>query len=138
MFPNGFTLRLSLSFSPSLSRRAFLHPASFSLMAHTCQGSGRGTTETTCARAMLVHPRSEHNVLLTVHTSDCANLPVQTAPSPGAWCLCEREQNLLVMCTPTASRGRYCSNASGLQTEPPKTAIIASSRIFLLPQWACN
>lgn len=29
-----------------------------------------GTAVTTCARAMLVHPGSEHNVLLTVHNPD--------------------------------------------------------------------
>lgn len=63
-----------------------------------------------------------------------ANPPVQTAPSPAAWSLCYwGEKKLFVMCVSAASRPRYCSNASTLEKEPPKTAIIASLRIFLLP-----
>lgn len=69
----------------------------------------------------------------------CANPPVQTAPSTAAWSLCYWEGGgQFVMCVSAASGSRYCSNASTFETGPPKTAIIASLRIFLLPQWVCN
>lgn len=60
---------LSLPLSPFFLLYCF-HPASFSLMAHTCQEKGCGTVGTTCAQAMPVHPGSDHNVLLTVHNPD--------------------------------------------------------------------
>lgn len=63
------SISLSLPLSPFFLLYCF-HPASFFLMAHTCQEKGFGTVPSTCARAMLVHPGSDHNVLLTVHNPD--------------------------------------------------------------------
>lgn len=37
-----------------------------------------------------------------------------------------------------ASRSRYCSHASTVETEPPETAVIASLRIFLWARRVCN
>lgn len=147
VFQNGFTLRLSLSFRPSLSLPLspfFLlycfHPASFSLMAHTCQEKGCGTAMSTCARAMPVHPGSDHNVLLTVHNPDSVptHLSKPHHHQQSGPCVTGGKKKKIAISVSAASRSRYCSNASTLETEPPKTAIIASLSIFLLPQWVCN
>lgn len=68
----------------------------------------------------------------------CANPPVQTTPSPAAWSLCNRWGKTLWCVYFAASRSRYCLDASTLETEPPKTAIIGSLGTFLLPCWVCN
>lgn len=139
------TLTLIPSISLSLSPSPFfllycIHPASFFLMAHTCQEKGFGTVPSTYARAMLVHPGSDHNVLLTVHNPDSVptHLSKPHHHQQSGPCVTEGGKKQFVICVSAASRSRYCSNASTLETEQPKTAIIASLRIFLLPQWVCN
>lgn len=127
-----------LSFSPFFPPDCF-HPASFSLMAHTCQERGpwhRGD-DARSGPAGSPGVRSQCPAYST-QAPLSANPPVQTAPPTGARPLCNRGQKQLVTCVLPASRATYCSNASTLEREPPKTAIIATLRIFLLPQWVCN
>lgn len=142
VFQYGFTCRLSLSFNPSLSlsdHSFFFHPASFSLIAHTCQEKGCGTAATARVGPCRFNQGQITMFCLqyTIPTLRQPTCPNHTTASSLVLVLLG-EKKLFVMCFSAPSRSRYCPNASTLERETPKTVLIVSLRIFLLPQWVCN
>lgn len=100
VFQNGFTLRLSLSFSPTPSLAilsSLLLSSCFSLF-NGSHMSGKGLwhrgEDLRSGRAGSPGVRSQLSAYST-QSGLCANPPVQTAPSPATWSLCNGRATLM-------------------------------------------